>query len=201
MDRHWLITWTCYGSWLPGSGRGFVGNVRDDAGGHVSHNLPGTPYDRDVPELEGWTRERLRGEPVVLDCSDAVALVGQYRETAGVRGWRLEAAAVMFNHTHVVVGVPGDPAPHAVRETFKGWATRALKKLRPPPPRGTFWTAKGSVRKLADVPAAVLYVARRQPDPLATYWDDSWQDVLDGHDREHGAPGTRASRRGPSGPG
>jgi hypothetical protein len=29
MDRQWLITWTCYGTWLPGTARGFVGNVRD----------------------------------------------------------------------------------------------------------------------------------------------------------------------------
>ena len=45
MDRHWLITWTCYGTWLPGDARGFVGNVREEDGTQVSHNLPGTPVD------------------------------------------------------------------------------------------------------------------------------------------------------------
>ena len=200
MDRHWLLTWTCYGTWLPGCCRGFVGNVRDADGSHVTHNIPGTPYDRDLPELEGWVRENMTGEPVVLDQPDADALIEQYQETARVRRWSLEAASVMVNHTHLVVGVSGDPDPASVRDTFKSWATRAIKKLRPPPPRGTFWTAKGSVRKLTDRQAAVVYVTRKQPKPLATWWDAAWQAALDAYDREHAAP-ERPASRGPSGPG
>ncbi len=49
MDRYWLLTWTCYGHWLPGDSRGFVGNVLNDLGERVVHNLPGTPYAADVP--------------------------------------------------------------------------------------------------------------------------------------------------------
>ncbi len=29
MFRHWLLTSTFYGTWLPGDRRGFVGRVRD----------------------------------------------------------------------------------------------------------------------------------------------------------------------------
>ena len=32
MDRHWFLTWTTYGSWLPGDPRGFVSQLRDDYG-------------------------------------------------------------------------------------------------------------------------------------------------------------------------
>jgi hypothetical protein len=32
MDRFWLLTWTTYGTWLPGDERGFVSEVRDDSG-------------------------------------------------------------------------------------------------------------------------------------------------------------------------
>lgn len=52
MDRYWLLTWTCYGQWLPGDARGFVGNVREEDGTQISHNVPGTPYDADEPLLQ-----------------------------------------------------------------------------------------------------------------------------------------------------
>ena len=113
-------------------------------------------------------------------------MIAQYQETARIRTWSLEAASVMFNHTHVVVGVPGDPEPNSILETLKSWATRAVKKLRPPPPNGTFWTAKGSKRKLPDelaVRSAVIYVARKQPEPLAVWWAPRWQVALDEYDR------------------
>ena len=79
----------------------------------------------------------------------------------------------------------GDPDPDGIRDTFKGWATRALKKLRPLPPNGAFWTEKGSVRKVSDeaaLKAAVVYVARKQPKPLSTWWDPRWQELLDDYD-------------------
>jgi hypothetical protein len=32
VDRVWMITWTTYGTRLPGDARGFVSNVRDGPG-------------------------------------------------------------------------------------------------------------------------------------------------------------------------
>jgi hypothetical protein len=64
-------------------------------------------------------------------------MIAQYQETARIRTWSLEAASVMFNHTHIVVGVPGDPEPNSILETLTSWATRAVKKLRPLPPKAT----------------------------------------------------------------
>ncbi len=182
MDRFWLLTWTCYGTWLPGDPRGFVGNVREEDGSRAVHNLPGTPYDEDLPLLEAWASQQLRGEPVTLGSQEADAMIAQYQQTAQIREWRLQAASVMFNHTHLVVGVPGDPDPQYLLETFKSWATRALKKLRPPPSSGRFWTAKGSKRKLADetaILAAVVYVVKKQSSPLATFNAERWQETLD----------------------
>ncbi len=182
MDRHWLITWTCYGNWLPGDRRGFVGNIRDEEGGHVSHNTPGTPFDADISPLEDYVRQHMTGDPVVLDKRDAYAMIQQYLETAKIRRWTLQAASVMFNHTHVLVSVPGDPDPDSIRETLKSWATRRLKRHRPLPPNGTFWTAKGSKRKMPDEEAlrsCVIYVVKKQPDPLAIYYAPEWQELLD----------------------
>jgi len=66
-----------------------------------------------------------------------------------------------------------------------------VKKLRPVPPNGTFWTARGSKRKLPDesaVRAGVIYVARKQPNPLATRWASSWRSVLDEYQPASRAP-------------
>jgi len=109
MNRYWLLTWTCYGHWLPGDRRGFVGNICEADGTHVSHDMPGTPYDEDLPLLEQWVREQMTGDPITLGLKEADAMIAQYRETARIRNWSLEAASVMFNHTHIVVGVAGDP--------------------------------------------------------------------------------------------
>src|SRR5262249_19120345 len=98
-DRFWLITRTCYGNWLPGDGRGFVGNVREPDGTQIVHDIPGTPYDADMPRLESWVRQHLTGPPVTLEQPEAEALIAQYRETARIREWSLEAASVMYNHT------------------------------------------------------------------------------------------------------
>jgi len=62
MDRTWLLTWTCYGTWLPGAQQGFVSHVPDEHGRQrlrrgavvvlIMHNVPGTPFDADMPALE-----------------------------------------------------------------------------------------------------------------------------------------------------
>ncbi len=95
MDRYWLLTWTTYGTWLPGDVRGFVGNVRNPDGNQLVNNIPGTPYDADLPPLEDYARGQMAGSPVTLTKSDADALIKQYQETADIRGWELCAASVM----------------------------------------------------------------------------------------------------------
>ena len=185
MDRYWLITWTCYGTWLPGDARGFVSYVEVD-GGRTIHNVPGTPFDADMPNMKAFAQSIMKGPPVRLDERDADSLIEQYQETSRIRGWELQAASVMFNHTHVVVGVPGDPDPKRILETLKSWATRAVKKRQPLPPNGTFWTVNGSKRKLKNDDAVrdgVVYVVRKQPNPLAIWLHPKWQTTIDDFDR------------------
>ena len=185
MDRFWLITWTCYGTWLPGARQGFVSQVRDEQGNQVIHNIPGTPFDSDMPALEAHARSRMIGPRVSLDQAAADAMIVQYQDTCRVRGWELEAASVMYNHTHVLLGVAGDPDPQSILATLKSWATRAVKRLRALPPNGTFWTERGSKRKLPDEHAVrdgVIYVARKQPNPLAVWFHPKWQPEIDEYD-------------------
>src|SRR5262245_5756382 len=132
MDRYWLLTNATYGSWLPGDARGFVGHVWDKRPGdspddtRVVHNLPGTEYDEDAPGLKHAADDLLRGPPIALTVTQAEALLAQFQETTRVRGWELCAVAILFNHFHIVVGVPGDPAPAKILGDFKSWGTRAL---------------------------------------------------------------------------
>jgi REP element-mobilizing transposase RayT len=172
MDRFWLLTNTCYGNWLPGDRRGFVGRVWEhratdpEEAPRVAHDLPGALYDADLPGLERASRSRMKGPPIYLDAFQAEVALAQFRETAGVRRWEVLAVAIMFNHFHIVVGVPGDPAPSKILGDFKSWATRALSARFGPPASLTWWTERGSKRKLSTaeaIAAAIHYVLFEQP--------------------------------------
>jgi REP element-mobilizing transposase RayT len=178
MDRYWLLTNTCYGNWLPGDRRGFVGRVWEhrpddpEENLRVIHAVPGIPYDEDIGGSEEAAHARLRAPPIHLEVSHAEEFLRQIRETAKFRGWELRAVAVMFNHFHIVVGAPGDPKPSKLLGDFKSWGTRALSKRFGVPASETWWTERGSKRKLPDERAlatAIHYVLFDQPNPLVTW--------------------------------
>jgi len=161
MDRYWLLTWTTYGTWLPGDPRGFVSNVREGPGPEVRHNVPQTPYDADDARVRERALANLVGQPVWLTAEQASLLAEQFRETAAFRGWQLLVFAVMANHVHLVVGVRGDPDPPRLLHDFKSYGTRALRGHGHRPSGGRWWTESGSRRKLPDeraVRAAIEYV-------------------------------------------
>jgi len=178
MDRYWLMSDTCYGIWLPGKAGGFVGNgwehrPNDEQSDiRVMHNMPGTPCDENMPGLEAASRERMKGPPIYLNVVQAEAALAQFLETATHRGWQLEVVAIMYNHFHIVVGVPGDPSPSKILGDFKSWATRKLTNTFGAPASETWWTQGGSKRKLKDETArrdAINYVLYKQPAPLITW--------------------------------
>ena len=161
LDRYGFLTWTTYGSWLPGDKRGFVSNVRVGSGPEVRHNAVGTPYDSDLPRLQISARNHLACPPIRLRTENAEALLTQFQETAAYRLWQLFAVGIMANHLHLVVGVPGDPKPEWLLQQFKSYGSRALNRRWKKPDSGTWWTESGSKRKLPDenaVLAAVRYV-------------------------------------------
>jgi REP element-mobilizing transposase RayT len=178
MDRHWLLTNTCYGCRLPGDARGFVGQVREHRAldspndRRVTHNSPGTPCDQTMPHLEEAARSRMSGPAIHLTVENAETLLKQFQETAAHRGWTIRAVAIMFDHFHMVVGVPGDPTPSKILGDFKSWGTRALSKEFGSPKSETWWTERGSKRKLGFEQAiadAIHYVLYEQPNPLLTW--------------------------------
>jgi REP element-mobilizing transposase RayT len=175
VDRCWLLTWTTYGTWLPGDPRGSVTSVRASAGPRVEHDRPGEPWEGPLPGLNRSARAALRGPPLYLTLEQAKALLAQFRETAAYRGWRLDGAAVMANHTHLVVGVAGDPDLEDLVRDFKSYGSRALNRRWGKPVNGSWWGGGGgSKRKLPDEAArtAALQYLRRQHRPLLVWIAD-----------------------------
>ena len=182
MLRHWLLTSSFYGTWLPGDERGFVGRVRDGRPddpptvARIEHDIPGTPYDEDMPGLERASAELMNGPPVFAEVGHAEVLVPQFRETADFRQWPLLAVAVMFNHVHLVAAAPADVHPTKVLGDFKAYAARALTARFGKRASETWWTYGGSKRFLADeraIAAAVNYVLHKQYRPLLTWAPDA----------------------------
>lgn len=108
----------------------------------------------------------------MLDLSQAEAVLAQFQETAEYRQWVLRAVAIMANHFHVVVEVPGDPDPQKVLVDFKAYASRALNEKFGSPASEKWWTRNGSKRKLRNeqyLENAVNYVLYKQEYPLVVW--------------------------------
>ena len=183
--RIWFLSWTAYGEWLPGDARGFVGRVTDRRSGEAPgprrrHNRAQTEYDRGIAGLTRRSREAMSGPPVRLSAAQATALADQFEETASFRGWRLLATAVMAQHVHLLIGVPGDPDPDVLLRDFKSYGSRALNRFAGAKTPGRWWTRGGSTRKKADAEAildAAAYV-RDQEHPLAVRVAEDVADVI-----------------------
>jgi REP element-mobilizing transposase RayT len=176
--RFWLLTNTTYGTWLPGDRRGSVTSVRDfrsdDAPSSVrfEHDRPGEAWEQSLPGLYRSAREAMKGRPIYLDLAQAGIVLAQFQETAGYRKWTLHAVAIMANHFHVVIEVPGDPDPRKVLADLKAYGTRVLNRKFGRPASGTWWTSRGSKRKLPDaraVASAIEYVLYKQQRALVVW--------------------------------
>ena len=167
----WLLTWTTYGTWLPGDRRGFVSSIRDQAGTRVRHNQPATEYASDLPGLSRYARSIMKGESILLAPDHAEVLMAEFRRTAEFRKWGLSAAAIMANHVHLVVAVPDVVAGERLLQEFESYSSRVLNQQYGARPNGSWWTRSGSTRVLPNqeaVEAAIEYV-RCQSRPLIVW--------------------------------
>lgn len=142
-------TWTTYGTWLPGDGRGWF-----EAG-------------------RGWREPDRRREfaAALRMTADAVVLTPEQRwlvesVIAGhctLRGWELYAVNCRTNHVHVVVSASGRPIG-VPREQFKAWTTRRLRESGEGG-RAEWWTERGwdvDIDELEEMAAVVQYVLEGQ---------------------------------------
>lgn len=162
MALAYFITFSTYGTWLHGTGKG-------DGSVDRHHNVYGTPFVAPDAEREKRASARMTEPPYVLHEATRTivrdAIVGLCHE----KNWMLLALHVRTNHVHVVVGA--DREPGRLMSELKARASRELNRS------GTDvhdkrWTRHGSTRHLFDdvsVVAAVTYVLDEQGMPMAVF--------------------------------
>ena len=168
----WLLTWTTYGTWLPGEERGFVSRARRMDDGHTIRNILGTPYDADQKDIEASARERMKGRPVALGSDHAGIVDSAFLETAETHGVRLIAYSVMSDHTHLLC--QSDRTGSELMQVFKGVSSRRLGQRFALGGSPRWWTKSGSkrfIRKGDDPQAAIDYVCGQSSPLLVRCYD------------------------------
>lgn len=146
-----FLTWTTYGTWLPGDDRGWSHKSR-------SGSQPPNSLFAEV------ARSRMKEPEFFLSEGHRRLVEGTIREHCEIRGWHLHAVNARTNHVHVVVTASGY-RPQIVRDQFKSWCTRRLKVAVPT--RSCFWTEGACCRLIEtekELEDAVLYVVEAQDD-------------------------------------
>ncbi|MHB1033926.1 MAG: transposase [Pirellulales bacterium] len=152
----YFLTWTCYGTWLPGDERGWT---KWHKGEEIAQ-----------PLLADWCRGQMAEKPVVLDDIQRAIVQETISRHCELRAWRLHAVNCRSNHCHAVVTAASHNGEQ-VRDQLKSWSTRKLKDqqrsqgVAEAALREHWWTRKGSVRYLFDdesLDAAIIYTLEAQ---------------------------------------
>jgi REP element-mobilizing transposase RayT len=145
----YFLTWTTYGTWLPGDHRGWVSRR------HRTGNI----IEESTPSLEAYSQKLLSESPAMLDTKMRAAADEAIRQTCQERTWWLHALSVRSNHVHVVLSAR-DADPGKTTGILKASATKSLNRLGRSD-RKRWWTRGGSKRILNSqvaLEAAIRYV-------------------------------------------
>ena len=157
---HLFITWTTYGTWLPGDMRGW----RKWKSGE----------QQPQPLLEDWCRERMKDSPILLREQHRDAVEKVVREHCVRRDWQLHAVSARSNHVHVAVTVVPDignrefregDGVKRVRDQLKANATRVLRQCSNPITKEKIWTKGGDIQFVNsddDLQTVVTYILEAQ---------------------------------------
>ncbi|MEM7453113.1 MAG: transposase [Planctomycetota bacterium] len=155
-----FITWTTYGSWLPGDSRGWVKWKKGK--------------QRPQPHLEDWCKGRMKEKAVLLSPEQREAVESVIRKHAEHRGWELHAVSARSNHVHVAVTVGAKNGNQEervvdgvkrVRDQFKANATRVLRQGANPIQNEKVWTKGGDIQFVDtddDLEQVVIYITEAQ---------------------------------------
>lgn len=155
-----FITWTAYGSWLPGDARGWIKWKRGE--------------QRPQPVLEDWCKGRMKEKAVLLDIRHRETVEDVIRKHSQIRGWELHAVSVRSNHAHVVLTVVPKTGNKdyrvadgikRVRDELKANATRVLRRSENPIQNEKVWTKGGDIQFVdtdEDLEQVVIYVCEAQ---------------------------------------
>lgn len=154
----YLLTWTRYGTWLPGDRRGSINK-------HAAQ--PFTPITAPNTHQEHHALRLLKRPPLVFNCVQRRVVEQAIEQHCLHRDWIVHAVNVRTNHVHAVVGA-STHRPERVMNELKAWATRALRTVDQAPAEGRVWTRHGSTRYLwneESVQRAIVYVRDLQAEP------------------------------------
>jgi REP element-mobilizing transposase RayT len=155
----YLVTFTCYGSNLPGDHRGSFDHVRQGERRVLQPN----------PGLESYARRQMRQAPYLLQSRESRELVRDaIMNVCEFRGWILYALQVRTSHVHGIVDAAALPC--RILNDWKAYATRSLGD-----PGRIHWTHGGSTRRIltpTGLTRAMHYVLYGQGEQLQTYWAD-----------------------------
>lgn len=163
----YLITFSCYGTHLPGDLRGSVDSRT---------NVYGTPSLTPNALRQKFARSKLKGKPYYLDQSRRRITLRAIKEICCEKGWDLIACHVRLEHLHSVVGA--QVRPERIRGAFKYRSSQGIRKLLNEASGMKRWTVGGSDRYLwtpEHVAAAVDYVILDQGEPMEAYEKPCWQ--------------------------
>jgi REP element-mobilizing transposase RayT len=156
----YLITWACYGAWLPGQS------------GAVPRTM--NRFRRPLPEpdtrREQQSRSRMTQPHNLMDAARRRVVLDSLQEVCSCRSWNLLAAHVRTNHVHVVT-TAGCP-PVRVMIAMKAYSSRALNESAQDCPERCRWARHASTRYLwtrDSVRAAIEYVVREQGESMAVF--------------------------------
>jgi hypothetical protein len=158
----YFITFSTYGTHLPGSDKGWVDK---------RHRIPGSPVLIGNERMAGYWEARLKEPAFVLKQSERGVVLEAVLGVCVYKGWVAHGVHVRTNHIHAVVG--GEAKPERMMAVFKSYATRGLRANRGCQ-RERFWTDHGSTRYLwkeVSVKAAVEYVLNGQGTKMECFPD------------------------------
>ena len=159
----WLVTWTTYGTWLPGDPRGNASPVLQANGTYEKRiNTPGVEWAAGNERTRKRAGALQRFNTVRLDGEEAYVAAESIAEAAASRRWLVPRAAVMATHVHVVLRGGGADGS-AVSRVLKGVSQAALSERWGGSRR--WWTRGGSERGLRGaeaIAAAIQYVADQE---------------------------------------
>ena len=126
----YFITWTVYGSFLPGDARWW------------RHKKQGTSAP--TAGLRQWSKNRLLHPIKLLTPDDRGACESAIDEICVFRGWKLWARSARSNHVHVLVTAT-DRKPNLIRDQIKGKCTLEIRKTNTDFVDRPVWTTRGDI--------------------------------------------------------
>ena len=132
---YYFITFTTYGTHLPGDERGSIRRGRK-----------GAPSRALAPSPETAARaSALMAQPAfTLTEAQRQSVATTVREVCESKGWVLHALNVRTNHIHLLVS--GLASPETVMGACKSWATRRMREQSLVGENARVWTRHGSTQ-------------------------------------------------------